>query len=523
MSVDPTANPFSGGSQPDSRGGARSGANPDLGALKSAFAEAMRVSLTGRLSVGEGSPAETLLRTTDEIQRSAADRRNENKPDQRADVSDRQSRSTAERKTLDREEIRDAELRNEYSDRQQRRESLQIDYRDKAHRTPSGDSTDIGPVSRDSASDAAAPSSVLTASNGLPNPTASTTTFGPTNNVSRSSGVPGAALPASSVAPTVSSPQVVATVPWNVGTGGPVVATPPATAGSGMISTSMLDPLSALTIFSISGRFGQVKDSEEKNGLSEKKKAGKNRIEASTAFGTEGAGIVGANRPGGTDSLFEEPVDGTANGPDRPEIAEKERRDVDPFANPDDQADGRSNGRNGGFSGDEPASGANRNGFSPEKFDEAKRTDITELSDEWRRRIEEAVEEVRRRTVVASNAPSDREVAAPATPNSSDSATPSSFSEQLDRVRLVQRVAAACQSAAQRSGTLRIKVHLDDFGSVTVRVSSESGQLAVCFETTSEAAARFLLEDAAALREALARRNIVLQRLDAEVKHADAA
>ena len=64
---------------------------------------------------------------------------------------------------------------------------------------------------------------------------------------------------------------------------------------------------------------------------------------------------------------------------------------------------------------------------------------------------------------------------------------------QADRVRFIQRVAAACQAAAHRNGTIRIKLRPESLGPLTVRVSTKKGKLSVHFETATDEAKRLLL------------------------------
>ena len=76
-------------------------------------------------------------------------------------------------------------------------------------------------------------------------------------------------------------------------------------------------------------------------------------------------------------------------------------------------------------------------------------------------------------------------------------------SDQAERVRFVQRVVAACQSAANRNGTVRIKLHPESLGSLTIRVTAKKGKLSVHFETETDDAKRLLLDGIDDLRASL--------------------
>jgi hypothetical protein len=88
--------------------------------------------------------------------------------------------------------------------------------------------------------------------------------------------------------------------------------------------------------------------------------------------------------------------------------------------------------------------------------------------------------------------------------------------EPPDRTQWMQRVAAACQSAANRSGTIRIKLNLDNLGSLSVKLMSKSNRLSVRFEAASEEAVAFLSESLNELKMILANRNVVLDQVEIE-------
>ena len=83
---------------------------------------------------------------------------------------------------------------------------------------------------------------------------------------------------------------------------------------------------------------------------------------------------------------------------------------------------------------------------------------------------------------------------------------------QADRVRFIQRVAAACQAAAaHRNGTVQIKLHPEALGPLTVRVSTKKGKLSVHFETETDEARRLLLDSLGDLKAQLRKMHYELE------------
>ncbi len=74
---------------------------------------------------------------------------------------------------------------------------------------------------------------------------------------------------------------------------------------------------------------------------------------------------------------------------------------------------------------------------------------------------------------------------------------------QLDRVRLVQRVASACLSASNQSGTIRIKLHPESLGSVSVKIKTKNKAMNIDLEAETESARAALLENADELKRQL--------------------
>jgi hypothetical protein len=92
-----------------------------------------------------------------------------------------------------------------------------------------------------------------------------------------------------------------------------------------------------------------------------------------------------------------------------------------------------------------------------------------------------------------------------------------SMSKQIDRVRLVQRVSNAFRSMAHQSGTVRIKLHPEELGSITVRIQMHDGAMAAKLETETEAVQRALLEHLPELRERLGQQNIKIESFQVSI------
>ncbi len=74
---------------------------------------------------------------------------------------------------------------------------------------------------------------------------------------------------------------------------------------------------------------------------------------------------------------------------------------------------------------------------------------------------------------------------------------------QMDRVRLVQRVANACLSASNQNGTIRIKLHPESLGSVSVKIKTKNKTMNIDLEAETESARAALLENADELKRQL--------------------
>ncbi|MGL6227139.1 MAG: flagellar hook-length control protein FliK [Thermoguttaceae bacterium] len=90
--------------------------------------------------------------------------------------------------------------------------------------------------------------------------------------------------------------------------------------------------------------------------------------------------------------------------------------------------------------------------------------------------------------------------------------------EQFDRVRFVQRVANACQSAANQNGPIRMKLHPESLGSLTVRIQVRNKMMNVRMEAETENARMMLLEHLDLLKERLLEQGVEIGSFEVEVK-----
>ena len=88
---------------------------------------------------------------------------------------------------------------------------------------------------------------------------------------------------------------------------------------------------------------------------------------------------------------------------------------------------------------------------------------------------------------------------------------------QADRVRLVERVAAAFQTLGGQGGTVRLRLSPPDFGAVKVEVNVQNGVMNAHLETETSAARSLLLDNLPALRDRLAQQQIKVERFDVDL------
>ncbi len=96
-------------------------------------------------------------------------------------------------------------------------------------------------------------------------------------------------------------------------------------------------------------------------------------------------------------------------------------------------------------------------------------------------------------------------------------AASSSEGDPIDRVRFVQRVARAFDAASSRNGTIRMRLHPAELGSLRLEISVRDGVMTARMETETQTARNLLLDNLPALRERLAQQDIKVQQFDIDL------
>ncbi len=92
-----------------------------------------------------------------------------------------------------------------------------------------------------------------------------------------------------------------------------------------------------------------------------------------------------------------------------------------------------------------------------------------------------------------------------------------SLMERVDQARLTNRVAGAFRSLANQSGTIRMKLHPEELGALTIRMQIEAGKVSAKLEAETEAAKQLLLENMDTLKKKLKEQNLEVTAFDIEV------
>ncbi|MDR1960601.1 MAG: flagellar hook-length control protein FliK [Planctomycetaceae bacterium] len=93
-----------------------------------------------------------------------------------------------------------------------------------------------------------------------------------------------------------------------------------------------------------------------------------------------------------------------------------------------------------------------------------------------------------------------------------------SLYERIDQAMLTQRITNVFRSfAGQPDGTVRMKLHPEELGAVTLRMKTEDGRVTAKIETETQTAKNVLLGNLEQLREKLAKQNIRLDAFEVEV------
>jgi hypothetical protein len=115
---------------------------------------------------------------------------------------------------------------------------------------------------------------------------------------------------------------------------------------------------------------------------------------------------------------------------------------------------------------------------------------------------------------------SDRVVArgesAGSTAPGSQASAESPRGDAAERVQFVQRVTRAFEAATDRGGTIRLRLHPPELGSLRLELTVRNGAMNARMETETETARNMLLDNLPALRERLAEHQIKVERFDVD-------
>ncbi|MDR1141780.1 MAG: flagellar hook-length control protein FliK [Planctomycetaceae bacterium] len=442
--------------------------NPET--LKSVFVTAMQNSLTNRTFRSHTSIADINV----SIQRSAADQKEQQNKDQYKSLqqSERRDFTKEDKRTLNQSEIRQEQLSNDYVRKVERHENQQTEYNEKnEHRdlmtnpstnptaTPFGETVSLFPASTaistvPTISVSAALSTTLPVLSEFPN---------------RQFPVPQQESVSVPITPGMIPPSflIAGSNPISVATSPEVQ---PAALTTSAAPVAALDAVSVMTIFTASGRFGIRKEETEEKNVIEKKKEKEKTKEKKGMIPLFVPGFVEITPP----VAYKNPPTHTLS-------------DTEMESESNNNSVKKSVQKIAGENGQELESKLEKPESEQESESDENRTK-TPL-EKWFRE-DQPVEN----TVANSNEP-----------------------EPFDQLQFIQRVAAACRSAANQHGTIRIKLHLDQLGTLTLRITSKSNKLAIRFEVTSFSAVRRLRDTLDELHTTLAEQNILLEHTEIDV------
>jgi flagellar hook-length control protein FliK len=92
-----------------------------------------------------------------------------------------------------------------------------------------------------------------------------------------------------------------------------------------------------------------------------------------------------------------------------------------------------------------------------------------------------------------------------------------STATDVERIRFVQRVAKAFQSAADRGGPVRLRLSPPELGALRLEITLRNGGMTARLEAETPAAKTLLLDGLPALRERLAQQDIKVDRFDVDL------
>ena len=104
-----------------------------------------------------------------------------------------------------------------------------------------------------------------------------------------------------------------------------------------------------------------------------------------------------------------------------------------------------------------------------------------------------------------------------AQPTSTARGPETSGPDQAGRVRFVQRVARAFETMGERGGSVRLRLHPPELGSLRLEVTVRNGTMTARLEVENANARATLLDNLPALRDRLAQQDIRVDRFDVDL------
>jgi len=89
--------------------------------------------------------------------------------------------------------------------------------------------------------------------------------------------------------------------------------------------------------------------------------------------------------------------------------------------------------------------------------------------------------------------------------------------DQVDQARFVQRVTRAFEAVGNRAGSVRMRLHPPELGSLRLEITIRNGAVQARLETETSSARNLLLDNLPALRDRLAQQNIKVERFDVDL------
>ncbi|MDR0705261.1 MAG: flagellar hook-length control protein FliK [Planctomycetaceae bacterium] len=458
-------------------GQGQSAEKPNTETLKSMFVTAIQNSMSNRMFKDHTSIVDINIK----IQDSTNERKEQQNKNQHESLpqSERRDFTREDKRSLNQSEIQHEQLENDYNRKIEQHENLQTEYREKNERRDSVTEQKINPPA----------TSFLETISSVPASTATSTI--PISSVSATL----SALPELSDRRLADSLQNSTSVPVTPGMVSPSFLL----AGSNPISVALssaaqsaiqsvsastasvtpiaaLDAVSVMTIFTASGRFGISKEKTEEKNAAERKKEKEKGKEKKGIISLFGQGLNEIpqqilHKNHSNHSLSNIETEFIARRKTKQESNETSSHFVKKIA----EATGQE---------------------SEQKLEQ----DLTQKSEQNENRTKITPENLFQEHQLIEN-----------------SSIQPNEPELSDQLRFIQRVAAACQSAANQHGTIRIKLHLDQLGTLTLRITAKSNKLSVRFEVTTFDAVRLIRNSVNELQTTLAEQNIVLEHTEIDI------